>query len=142
MTMGIKLPIKIAPSGGVSLVDSDDNDFKIISLALGSDDNENAFNQDIGLGIDLVYSVRSPHIRGKIIGGLRKIYIRGKIIGGLRKIFAKFEAQKRYKLIPSTIKWIEGPEDGELTLEIKYLNLESDEIKTFSRTISANDQEH
>jgi hypothetical protein len=129
MTMGIKLPIKIAPSGGVSLVDSDDNDFKIISLALGSDDNENAFNQDIGLGIDLVYSVRSPHIRGKIIGGLRKI-------------FAKFEAQKRYKLIPSTIKWIEGPEDGELTLEIKYLNLESDEIKTFSRTISANDQEH
>lgn len=127
MAMGINLPIRIAPSGGVMLVDSDDNDNKIISLALGSDDNENAFNQDIGLGLDLVYAIPSPHVRGQIIGGLRKI-------------FARFTAQKRYKLIPSTIKWEEVTENQELTLEFKYLNLESDEIKTFSRTITSTEQ--
>ncbi len=121
MAVGLKLPVGTSSTGGVALVDSDENDNKIISLALGSDDNENAFNQDIGLGVDMVFAISDPHIRGRIITRLRQI-------------FKRFEAQKRFKLFPSTIKWTEDSTEQELTLEFKYLNIESDEEKTFSRT--------
>lgn len=127
MPVGLRLPVGVSSYGGVSLVSSDENDNKIISLALGSDDNENAFNQDIGLGDDMVYAISDPHVRGKIMGRLKRI-------------FRRFEAQKRYKLLPGTAKWSEDSAEQEIILEFKYLNLESDEEKTFSRTYKTNEQ--
>lgn len=127
MPVGLRLPVGVSSSGGAALVDSDANDNKIISLALGSDDNENAFNQDIGLGIDMVFAISDPHVRGKVMGRLRRI-------------FRRFEAQKRYKLLPGTVKWSQESETQDLTLEFKYLNLESDEEQTFSRTYRASEQ--
>ena len=127
MPVGLALPVGVSSSGGARLVDGDTNDNKIISLALGSDDNENAFNQDIGLGIDMVFALQSPATRGKIMGRLRQI-------------FRRFEAQKRYRFLSNTVVWSENTDTGDLTLEFKYLNLESDETNTFRRTYTASEQ--
>lgn len=119
MPRGLALPVRVAPWGGVALVEGDDNDFKIISLALGSDDSENAFQQDIGLGESMIFDVSDPQLRGRIVGKIRNI-------------FRRFETQKRYRLLGETMRWVPGAE-GELILEFKYINLESDERQTFSR---------
>lgn len=105
-------------------MDGDDNDKKIIALALGSDDNENAFQQDIGLGIDMIFGISDPGIRGRIINRLKAI-------------FRNFQAQQRFSLFTASIKFTEDSKTQELILEFKYLNLESDEIKDFRRQFTA-----
>ena len=124
MPVGFRLPVGASNSGGMHLEDGDENDRKIIAIALGSDDNENAFQQDVGLGDFMVFAVDDPEIRGKIMNRIRRI-------------FKRFEAQKRFKLFPSTVRWLTDDESGEVTLEFKYLNIESDEEKTFSRTLNS-----
>lgn len=126
MPVGLALPVGVDASGGAKLVDSDENDNKIIMLALGDDSNENAFQQGIGLGIDMVFAISDPAIRGRIMGRIKQI-------------FRRFEAQKRYRLVPSTVKWSQDSETQDLTLEFKYINLESDEPRNFSRTFSGED---
>lgn len=121
MPRGLAVPVRVAPWGGAALVEGDDNDDKIISLALGADDNENAFQQNIGLGDDMIFGISDPQIRGRIVGKIRQI-------------FRRFETQKRYRLLSETMRWLPPTGDGEMTLEFKYINLESDETKTFSRT--------
>jgi hypothetical protein len=120
MPQGLAMPVRVAPWGGAAISDSDENDNKIIMLALGSDDNENAFQQDIGMGEAMIFDVSDPTLRGRIVGKLRQI-------------FRRFETQKRYRLMGDTVRWTENPETGDLSLTFKYLNLESDEPQTFSR---------
>lgn len=124
MPVGLDIPVGVNPSGGARLVDGDVNDNKIISMALGDDDNENAFQQNIGLGIDMIFAIEDPAVRAKIMGRLRAI-------------FRSFEAQKRYRLMPATVKWSQDSETQDLILEFKYLNLESDEVNTFKRTLTS-----
>lgn len=126
MPRGLALPVRVAPWGGVATVSGDENDDKIIALALSSDDNENAFNQFIGLGDAMIFDISDPQIRGKIIGRIREI-------------FRKFEIQKRYKLVEESVHWglEEFEAQGDLSLSFKYFNIESDEIRTFSRVINA-----
>jgi len=104
-------------------LEGEDNDRKIIFLALGSDDNENAFQQQIGLGNDMVFGISDPQIRGTI---LTKV----------RRIFQRFEAQKRYRLVNSSLRWAEDSETQEMILEFKYMNLETDEVYSFKRTFT------
>jgi hypothetical protein len=123
MPKGLAIPFAVSASGGLATVDSDEQDNKIISLALGSDDNENAFQQNIGLGEDMMFDLADSQLRGKMIGRLRTV-------------FANFQRQKRYKLVESSIVWSDG--DGETILEFKYFNIESDEERTFRRTYQSN----
>jgi hypothetical protein len=120
MPRGLAMPVRVAPWGGAAISDSDENDNKIIMLALGSDDNENAFQQDIGMGEAMIFDVSDPTLRGRIVGKLRQI-------------FRRFETQKRYRLMGDTVRWTENAATGDLELTFKYLNLESDEPQTFSR---------
>jgi hypothetical protein len=120
MATGLKVPIGVNSIGGAALVNGDDNDIKIIKLALTNDDNENAFQQNIGLGEEMIFDLNDPTTRPKIISKLRRI-------------FDKFEANNRFKLLYNTIKWEESSDDGELSLTFKYLNIESDEIKEFDQ---------
>jgi hypothetical protein len=124
MARGLYMPVGVNPSGGAALIDGDDNDAKIIKMALSSDNNENAFQQDIGLGESMVFDLNDQALRAKI---------RRRLL----KIFENFERQKRYKLKKDTIKWEENTVDQELALTFKYVNLESDEEKPFRRVFSA-----
>ena len=124
MPSGLRLPIGVNKSGGMAVVNGDSNDQKLIAVALGDDDNENAFQQSIGLGIGMVFDINDPFIRGGIT---RK----------LKEIFELFQAQKRFKLLTDTIEWKTDSETQEMILQFRYLNLESDEEGEFTKVFSA-----
>lgn len=121
MPTGIKLPFKVNSSGGISLSSDEEQNAQIIKLKLGDGDNENAFQQNITLGIDMIFAIGDPVIQGKITGRLYNA-------------FEDFERDKRFKLLKNTIEWVEG--DGEMTLSFRYIDLESDQPKTFTETFS------
>jgi hypothetical protein len=127
MSVGLSLPVGVSKSGSAKIVEGEENNNKIISLALGSDDNENAFNQNIGLGDFMVFEIEDPAIRGKIINVIRKL-------------FRNFQIQKRFRLLTDTIEWKNDSVTQELMLEFKYHDLESDDIYTFSKIIKAGTQ--
>ena len=121
MPVGFKLPLQLSSTGGFDLVDSDENDFKIIKTALMNDENENAFQQNMGLGNSAIFKNNDSAQRSSLNSRLRMI-------------FKNFEQQKRYKLLPSTVKWSTNPTSHELILEFRFISLESDEEKTFTNS--------
>jgi hypothetical protein len=127
MPKGLAIPVGVNPSGGARLVEGDDNDVKIIKLALGSDENENAFQQNIGLGKGMVFEISDETLRARV---QRRLV----------EVFRRFEAQKRYILRTSTIKWEENPATGDLTLSFKFVNLESDDEKDFRQAFNRADR--
>lgn len=118
---GLKLPVGVNASGGAALIEGDENDEKIISIALGGGENEHAWQQDSTLGEELIFDFSDPTTRAKI---LRRLY----------SIFDLFRIKKRFMLKKETIEW-EGSEEGEVVLSFKYVNLESDEEKNFRRPL-------
>lgn len=117
MATGLAIPVGVNNQGGAKLVSGDENDKKIISLSLGDDSNENAFQQNIGLGIGMIFDISDEITKANI---LRR----------LREVFRRFEAQKRFLLREETIKWGSN-ENQEFVLEFKYVCIESDEEKEF-----------
>jgi inorganic pyrophosphatase len=118
MPTGLRIPIGATPSGGLALTDGEENDRKIIIAALGSDENENAFQQGIGLGADMIFDFSDVTVRARII---RKVV----------EIFRRFEAQKRYRLRQDAVNWAEDAENQETILSFKYVNLEQDDERLF-----------
>lgn len=124
MPTGLAIPLGVSSTGGAKLVSSDSNNSKIIALALGDDDNENAFQQNIGLGVEMIWAIEEPPLRARIAQRIRTI-------------FRRFEAQKRFRLFPDTISWESDSENQDLILTFKYLDIESDETEDFTKTFSA-----
>lgn len=120
MTTGLQIPVGVNSRGGAMLTYGEDNDKKLIFTALADSDNQNAFQQDIGLGSEVVYAVNNQKTRTLV---LRKLYT----------IFDDFEANHKYKLLRDTIRWEENSKEGELNLSFKYLNLETDETSELKR---------
>lgn len=118
MPAGLRVPIGVNKSGGLAFVEHDDQDQKVIKLALGSGDSENAFQQGEGLalGVDMIFDINDP---------TNRVRIRRLIVG----IFADFETANRFKLLPDSLEFSE--EGAEATLKLKYLNIESDEVNEF-----------
>jgi hypothetical protein len=112
--------VGVTKQGRAALLTDDDQDQKIINIALSGNDNLNAFQQDPGLGEDMVFDLSDPVVRGKIMARLRDV-------------FSDFEAQNRYRLLEDTVEWEEDPGKQELNLRLKYHNLETDDIKDFSK---------
>lgn len=125
MATGLSIPVGVDNQGGARLVSGDENDSKIIRLALGDDDNENAFQQNIGLGVGSIFGISDELIRSKI---LRRLH----------EVFRRFQAQKRFILRPNTVKWVRDEnQNQELTLEFRYVSMESDEEKLFRQSFDA-----
>lgn len=125
MATGLSIPVGVNNKGGANLSSGDENDRKIISLSLGDDDNENAFQQNIGLGVGSIFGVSDELLRSKI---LRR----------LNEVFRRFQAQKRFIIRSDTIKWIKDEnQNQELTLEFRYVSIESDEEKLFRQNFDA-----
>ena len=117
------MPVGVGPGGGARLSEGEDNDNKIILLALGDDANENAFQQNIGVGADMVFGISDELMQANI---MRRV----------GDVFKKFEAQKRYTLRRNTIRWLQDSDTQELILEFKYVALESDREQTFRESFS------
>ena len=65
--------------------------------------------------------------------------LRGLLVVKIKKLFARFELQKRFKMLTDTLEWTEISDSGELKLEFRYMDLETDEEKGFSRNFRAGD---
>jgi hypothetical protein len=52
----------------------------------------------------------------------------------IRLIFQRFKKQNRFDLLEDTIKWTDDSKEQNVVLEFRYVNLESDEVKTFSES--------
>jgi len=123
---GIKIPVGVNSSGGAATIEGDENDIQAISVAIGSGGNENAFQQEISLGEGMVFDLDDPTVRAKIT---RRLYA----------LFRDFRVRKRFELKKDTITWSSDEQAQELSLEFKYINLESDEEKLLRRTFTAAD---
>ena len=124
MAVGLQIPVGVDTGGGARLTSGEDNDKKIIFLALGSGWSENAFQQDIALGQDMIFDLADQAVRAKI---KRRLV----------SIFRDFQSQNRYRLITDSLKWSEDAENQTLELEFKYANLETDEVKDYTTKFTA-----
>jgi hypothetical protein len=115
MPQGLAIPIRTNPTGGLATSEGDAQDHKIISLALGSGESENAF-QEIGLGDGMIFDAQDGAARVRIAARLHVI-------------FEEFERLRRFKLRSNTIEWVER--DGELELSFLYVSLEANEERDF-----------
>lgn len=124
MATGLAMPVGVGQDGGARLSEGDANDDKIIRLALGDDANENAFQQNIGVGADMVFGMADELLQSGI---MRRV----------NEAFKRFEAQKRYALRRNTIRWSRDSSTQEMVLQFKYVALESDREQTFRESFSA-----
>lgn len=108
--------------GGASMVEGEDNDQKTIFAAMSNCDNDHAFQQDLGMDVGVVFQTMDSGVRAKAIRRLRDI-------------FRQFEEDDRYRLLNDSLKW--SVKEGELTLEFSYLNIETDQVQSFSRTYAS-----
>lgn len=125
MPQGLAVPIGVGPGGGMRTVQGAENDNKIVSLSLGDCSSGNAFQQDLGFGVPTMFETNDPSLRTSAMINLRRV-------------FDKFKRERRYELIEDSVK-IEPPKsgadkEGVSVLQFKYLSLESNETRTFSRS--------
>lgn len=118
MATGLALPVGPGPWGGLRLARGDEQDRNILALILGSDENDNAFQQGIGVGESMIFDINDPIARADILARVRRV-------------FDKFERLKRFALREDTLRWSSA--DGEMVLEFMYVNLESDDERLFRR---------
>lgn len=119
MPRGMKLPVGVDPTGRAAMIDGEEENQKIIFSALSDCDNDNAFQQEIGIGTDMVFDVNDSRARARILSKLVDI-------------FRRFEKLHRFKLRTESIRWTAM--EGELKLSFVYHDLESDEELPFART--------
>jgi hypothetical protein len=124
MPTGLALPVRANGSGGFLLASGNDQDSNVIKLALADTSNENAFQQNIGLGLSMIFDINDPGSRASVIARLRSV-------------FKRFERLKRFKLLENTLDW--SDREGETVLAFKYINLETDEVQNFQRNFLGSD---
>jgi hypothetical protein len=123
MSTGLPLPVRPGPSGGTPLLSGADQAIKLLLVALGADETENAFELDRNLGYGHVFGLSDP---------VQQALIRRRLI----VIFSRFETDKRFRLVPESIAFTRETE-GELVLSFRYIDLETDRPETFRRKLSA-----
>lgn len=93
---------------------------QVIRTGLSDHDNSNAFQQDTGLGSGMTFGMTDTSQKASI---LRRLY----------EMFAAWEEDRLFRLMRETIKWGVDSGSGELVIEFKYINLESDETISFKK---------
>lgn len=103
------------------MLEGDAEDSKIIRTAIKDCDSDHAYQQDLGIGSDMVFDILSPEGQSRV---MRKV----------KRVFEAFRAEQRFKLVNGSLRVV-GDTEAELTLEFKYINLESDEEQTFREAL-------
>lgn len=104
------------------MVDGEEANRQVIMTALSDCDNDHAFQQDLGIGADMIFDINDPGLRARV---LKRV----------SEIFDQFEAQDRFRLLTDTIRWTTS--GGELVLEFMYHDIESDEELPFARNFTS-----
>jgi hypothetical protein len=127
MPVGLALPVGADPGGGLRISRGAENDNKIVSLALGDCSNGNAFQQDIGFGPAPIFEINDPALRSTVM--MR-----------IRQVFDNFKKERRYELVEGTVKIRSagdpGVPEGDHIMEFRYISLEVNDERFFSRSVS------
>jgi hypothetical protein len=118
MPVGLQLPVGVDPAGAVALIEGDEQASKIIRTALSPCYSNHAFQQDLGLGEGAIFDMATAEGKARL---------RSRI----RRLFSVFRAEDRYRLVEGSVTIEDGPAEGDLTLELKYKDLETDEEYQF-----------
>ena len=121
--VGLAFPMAPNTIGGLGRASGADNDTKIIMLALMATDSENPFQQP---------TVNIDSLIFDLADGASFAVARRK----LEETFAAFQKEHRYRLLPETITY-SREEDGTVTIDFSYHNLESDQISNLSTNIGS-----
>lgn len=105
------------------MIESDELNHQLIAISLTDDENENAFQQQIGLGEAMIFGQDTPALRAQI---LRRLFT----------IFLDFETRKTFQLVRETIEWSKDTENGDLILKFYYIDLESDQPQFFKKAFT------
>lgn len=118
MATGLAVPVRVGANGGSVTVSDDDYAKQTLEIGLSGHYNANAFQQDTGLGEGMIFGLDDVSLRAAI---LRRLY----------DLFDVWESQRLFRLMRETIKWAAAA--GQLFLEFKYVNLETDKIEDFKK---------
>lgn len=109
----IKIPLEVK-NGKLKTIYGKDAVQQIVMFALSPSDNSNPFQQQIGIGYDAVFTDER---------NIGIIYTR------VERIMTRLETQNIAKLVPGGID-IQNMTDGEFSVKIKYVDLETDSEET------------
>ena len=114
---GFKVPFEIGPSGSFVLIEGEDKTKNLLMTALRDCVSLNAFQE---LGLDPpVFDINDE---------TAKILVESKI----REIFKFFQEEDRVKLADRGLTFEINSEKQELIVNIKYIDLEFDQVKSFT----------
>lgn len=113
---GLAIPVGITSAGRARLSTGDEQLVKIIGTHLSNADSENPFQQ---IGIS------------GIVFGINDKRVQPLIRHRLGTLFGRLKAEGRAELDEGSIRFENIPDEGELELFFKYLNLRTNETEDF-----------
>jgi len=120
LTKGLSVPVGVSNSGGLKLNSPVNHFTQTLMLAFSEGDDKNAF-QSIGIPTELIYDISNAPTQAKI----KRI---------IEKIARKFE--DRIALDDQKPIIFERSAEGEITMNVYYVDLAINEEKDFSVTFS------
>lgn len=120
MAVGLAIPVGTGPDGRAKLERNDQQLTKIIGSHLSFSDSENPY-QDIGID-QVIFDINDKRLQPLIRYRLEVL-------------FDRLEAEERARLDDGSIKFIQDAHEGEMVLEFKYWNLETNEPLDFRGTV-------
>lgn len=121
--VGLNLPIQSNSFGGMSRVSGNENNVKTIAIALGSLENENAFQQPESNMNSALFEIGDEAAMA---------FVRR----NLTLTFEEFERQHRFRLLKNTVQFRQN-EEGDMFIDFQYHDLESDQIENMSHAVGA-----
>lgn len=114
---GVAIPLRSSIGGGLATVTGQENDFKIIALALMSHENDNPFQQSSDNVDGALFDIDDP--AGYAL-----------LVRRVESAFFDFEQQHRYRLIPGSLQI--RRKDGVAIIYFDYHSIEADERRTLN----------
>lgn len=109
---GIAIPFSADGRGRIALVSGDDQLQKIIAMNLSDCQSDNPFQDDLGIGADMVFAIASTKLRADL---KRRITV----------LFRRLQLQDRARLAAAPTFEIDDKQQ-ELNVDINYVNIEED----------------
>jgi len=119
MASGLDVPVSAGKDGGAVVVDGGEQIKKLLMIALRPCPSANPF-QDLGLAGDIIFRINDPLIESEITLEIERL-------------FKFFETRKRARLASRPV--YSRSKEGELTVEIEYVDLETSRAELLSLTL-------
>ncbi len=118
---GLKLPVSVNKSGGLSVnTDEAEHTKQLLMTAFGESNDDNPF-QDAGMDQGMIFSIDSPGFRARAEKAVMAV-------------IAKFS--DRIKLASSAPMTLTRNDDQEVILSFEYIDLQTDSVQEFRKTVT------